>query len=47
MAWAPGYDDEVKFFQVADNERSHGGITILVKSRFPNDRRGKGTGVNG
>ena len=38
VAWAPGYDDEVSVFQVANNARTQGGITILVRSRYPDDR---------
>ena len=45
VAWSPGYEDEVTLFQVADNERTKGGITILVKSRYPGDRGTPGTGI--
>ena len=48
VAWSPGYDDEVKFFQIANSDKSEGGITILVKSRYPGDRSGApGTGIKG
>ena len=46
VAWSPGYDDEVSLFQSATTDRSEGGITILVKSRYPSDRTGPtGTGI--
>jgi len=45
VAWAPGYDDELSIFQVADSDLSEGGITILVKSRYPSDRTAPGTGI--
>ena len=47
FAWAPGYDDEVSLWQVADGEHSAGGITVFVRSRFPDDLTVAGRGVNG
>ena len=40
FSWAPGYDDEVTLWQVANSDRSGGGITIFVRSRYPDDRGG-------
>ena len=45
VAWAPAYEDEVSLFQIADNARTDGGITVLVKSRYPGDRGAPGTGI--
>jgi len=45
VAWSPAYEDQVKIFQVADGEHSDGGITILVRSRYPSDRGAPGTGI--
>lgn len=45
FAWAPGYDDEITFWEVADGETSEGGITIFVRSRYPVDRTAPGRGV--
>jgi hypothetical protein len=45
VAWSPAYEDEVKIFQVADSDVSDGGITILVRSRYPGDRTAPGTGI--
>jgi hypothetical protein len=47
FSWAPGYDDQVSLWQVADGERSAGGITIFVRSRFPEDRTAPGRGLKG
>jgi hypothetical protein len=38
FAWAPGYDYEVTVWQAPDTRTSRGGITVLVKSRYPNDK---------
>lgn len=46
VAWAPGYDDEISLFQVADSDRTDGGITILVRSRYPGDRSFPGGPIN-
>ena len=37
FAWAPGYDFEVSIWQAPDTRTSRGGITVLIKSRYPND----------
>lgn len=37
MAWAPGYDFEVTMWQAPDTSETRGGITILIKSRYPSD----------
>ena len=37
FAWAPGYDFELTVWQAADTEMTRGGITVLVKSRYPDD----------
>jgi hypothetical protein len=47
VAWMPGYDDEISLAQVANNVRSEGGITILVRSRYPGDRKGPGQPIAG
>jgi hypothetical protein len=36
FAWAPGYDWEMTVWDVADGE-TRGGITVLVRSRYPDD----------
>jgi hypothetical protein len=38
FAWAPGYDYEVTVWQAPDTRTSRGGITVLIKSRYPNDK---------
>lgn len=37
FAWAPGYDFEVSIWDVRDTAETVGGITILFKSRYPDD----------
>ena len=37
FAWAPGYDFEVSIWDVRDTNETVGGITILFKSRYPDD----------
>jgi hypothetical protein len=37
FAWAPGYDYELSIWQAPDTRTSRGGITVLIKSRYPND----------
>jgi hypothetical protein len=37
FAWAPGYDFELSLWQAADTRTTRGGITVLVKSRYPDD----------
>jgi hypothetical protein len=36
-AWAPGYDYELSIWQSPDTPPTKGGITILMKSRYPSD----------
>jgi len=38
FAWAPGYDWELSLWDVADTEQTHGGMTVLIRSRYPADR---------
>lgn len=38
FAWAPGYDFELTVWQAPDAPTTRGGITLLVKSRYPGDR---------
>lgn len=35
FAWAPGYDYELSIWEAAGSEKSLGGMTILMKSRYP------------
>ena len=37
FAWAPGYDFEISIWDVRDTAETAGGITILFKSRYPDD----------
>ena len=38
FAWAPSYDYELSIWQAPDTKTSKGGITILIKSRYPDDK---------
>jgi hypothetical protein len=38
FAWAPGYDYELTIWQAPDTRTSRGGITLLIKSRYPDDK---------
>lgn len=38
FAWAPGYDYELTMWQAPDTRSSRGGITLLIKSRYPLDK---------
>jgi hypothetical protein len=38
FAWAPGYDFELSMWQAPDTKTSKGGVTILLKSRYPDDK---------
>ena len=44
-AWAPGYDYELTIWQAPDTAHTRGGITVLIKSRYPENtqplKRGK------
>jgi hypothetical protein len=37
FAWLPGYDHELTISQTENTEQTAGGITVVVRSRFPND----------
>jgi hypothetical protein len=37
FAWAPGYDYEMTVWQAPDTKNTKGGITVLLKSRYPAD----------
>jgi len=37
FAWAPGYDFELSLWQSGDTKLTRGGITVLIKSRYPDD----------
>ncbi len=38
FAWAPGYDYEVTVWQAPDTRETRGGITLFLKSRYPDDK---------
>lgn len=38
FAWAPGYDYELTIWQAPDTRATRGGITVLLKSRYPDDK---------
>ena len=38
FAWAPSYDYEVTVWQAPDTAQTKGGITLLLKSRYPDDK---------
>jgi hypothetical protein len=38
FAWAPAYDHGLEIWEAAATEESEGGITILLKGRYPLDR---------
>jgi len=35
FAWAPAYDYEITVWEVPDNTKTRGGITVLIKSPYP------------
>jgi hypothetical protein len=37
FAWAPGYDFELTMWHAPDTRTTKGGITVLIKSRYPDD----------
>ncbi|HVI32285.1 hypothetical protein [Phenylobacterium sp.] len=37
FAWAPNYDYEMTVWQAPDTKTTKGGITVLIKSRYPDD----------
>lgn len=44
FAWAPGYDAEFTLWDAPDTTATKGGITVLVKSRYPGDVHPVGKG---
>ncbi len=38
FAWAPGYDYELTIWHAPDAPATKGGITVLIKSRYPDDK---------
>jgi len=38
FAWAPSYDWEVTYWEAPNTEETLGGITVLFKSRYPDDK---------
>jgi len=38
FAWAPGYDYELAIWHAPDTRETRGGITVLIKSRYPIDK---------
>jgi hypothetical protein len=38
FSWAPGYDYELSLWQAPDTNLTRGGITVLLRSRYPDDR---------
>lgn len=47
FAWVPGYDFELSMWDVRDTAETAGGITVLLKSRYPDDPHPLGTGAAG
>ena len=37
FAWTPGYDFDLRIWDVRDTSETHGGMTVLVTSRYPDD----------
>jgi hypothetical protein len=37
FAWAPSYDHEITVWHAPDTDDTKGGITVLIKSRYPSD----------
>jgi hypothetical protein len=37
FAWAPAYDNEITIWQAPDTAETKGGITVVVKGRYPAD----------
>jgi hypothetical protein len=38
FAWAPAYDFELTIWQAPDTRSTRGGITALIRSRYPGDK---------
>ncbi|HEU5083060.1 MAG TPA: hypothetical protein VFU14_06955 [Acidimicrobiales bacterium] len=47
FAWAPGYDWELTLWDVADTADTHGGLTVLIRSRYPGDAHPLGRATAG
>ena len=39
FAWRPGYDFKVEVTESLDSSSTRGGITVLLETRYPDDRR--------
>jgi hypothetical protein len=37
FGWAPGYDYEINLWHIVEPKTQHSGISILLKSRYPDD----------
>lgn len=37
FSWAPGYDYDLRIWDILDTAQTHGGITVQVTSRYPGD----------
>ena len=37
FAWAPGYDYELQVWEAPGDDGSRGGITVLLRTRYPSD----------
>ena len=37
LSWAPGYDYELTVWQAPDTASTRGGITLLIRTRYPGD----------
>ena len=37
FAWAPGYDYELQLWEAPGDDGSKGGITVLLRTRYPSD----------
>lgn len=37
FSWAPGYDYDLRIWDILDTAETHGGITVQVTSRYPGD----------
>jgi hypothetical protein len=38
FSWAPGYDYEMSVWHAPDTSATRGGVTVMVKSRYPGDK---------
>ena len=46
FSWTPGYDFELTIWDAPDAGRTRGGITVLLKSRYPGDTRPAARGTS-